>query len=384
MIPQNELRNQPHFYLPVHGVFKDSSSTTKCRAVFDASAVTTSGASLNDTLLTGPNLYPPLTDVLIKFRCHCKSKMFREILLNPECCDLHRFLMRDNHGVIRDCRMERLTFGVNCSPFIATQVLHHLAHLHATSHPTASAAIMSAFYVDDFLSGAGGVDEAHHLRKELCDLLAQAGMLLRKWRSNSPEVRALIPDHLLETSPTLLPLTQLEQTPLGIHWDVNSDTLHVAIPSPPDLTKVTKRTIASSTAAVFDVLGLFSPAIIQARIILQETWKRNLPWDVPVPQTYWSSGLHGPKIFLPFYPTPFLADSPPLPDRPSTTHFMASVMPLLWPMELPCTSDRCMMMAPPPSPWSRLRFALPQSNLSPSPRLNFLAPTSLPRCSTTR
>ncbi len=30
-------------------------------------------------------------------------------------------------------------------------------------------------------------------------------------------------------------------------------------------------------------LGLFSPAVIQARIILQETWKRNLPWNMPVP-----------------------------------------------------------------------------------------------------
>ncbi len=230
------------------------------------------------------------------------------------------------------------------------------------------------------------MDEAHHLRKELCDLLAQAGMLLRKWSSNSPEVRALIPDHLLETSPTLLPLTQMERTPqaLGIHWDVNSDTLHVAIPFPPDLTKVTKRIIASSTAAMFDVLGLSPQPSSKPGSSCRKHGNAIFPGTCQFPQTYWSSGLHGPKIFLPFYPTPSLADSPPLPDRPSTAHFMASVMPLLRPMELPCTSDRCTMMAPPPSPWSRLRLALPQSDLSPSPRLNFLAPTSLPRCSTTR
>ena len=58
LIPPDQLHRTPCFYLPVHGVFKDSSSTTKCRAVFDASAVTSSGALLNDTLLTGPNLYP--------------------------------------------------------------------------------------------------------------------------------------------------------------------------------------------------------------------------------------------------------------------------------------------------------------------------------------
>ena len=290
-IPQDELTNRPHFYLPVHGVFKDSSSTTKCRAVFDASAVTTSGSSLNDTLLAGPSLYPLLTDILVRFHCHRIglsadiSKMFREILLNPEHRDLHRFLMRGAHGVIRDCRMKRLTFGINCSPSLATQVLHHLANFCAESHPTASAAILSAFYVNDFLSGADDVEAADRLRIELCDLFSQAGMILRKRRTNYPEVKNKIPDELQEKSQSPLPLTQPDQSPkaLGIHWDVSSDSLHVAIPPSPDLTKVTKRTIASTTASVFDVLGLFAPAVIQARIILQETWKRSLSWDKPVP-----------------------------------------------------------------------------------------------------
>ena len=46
------------FYLPMHGVVKESSTTTKLRAVFDASAKTSSGYSLNDTLLPGPHYIP--------------------------------------------------------------------------------------------------------------------------------------------------------------------------------------------------------------------------------------------------------------------------------------------------------------------------------------
>lgn len=44
------------YYLPMHGVAKESSSTTKLRAVCDASAKTSTGVSLNNQLLPGPNL----------------------------------------------------------------------------------------------------------------------------------------------------------------------------------------------------------------------------------------------------------------------------------------------------------------------------------------
>ena len=65
-VPQSELSatQSSVYYLPVHGVVKERSTTTKFRAVFDASAKTSSGVSLNDQLLSGPNLYPMLTSVL--------------------------------------------------------------------------------------------------------------------------------------------------------------------------------------------------------------------------------------------------------------------------------------------------------------------------------
>ena len=66
----------------MHGVIKEASTTTKLRVVFDASARTTSGVSLNDQLLSGPNLYPHLTMVIINFRQHrvgMTGKMLREI-----------------------------------------------------------------------------------------------------------------------------------------------------------------------------------------------------------------------------------------------------------------------------------------------------------------
>ena len=48
------------FYLRMHVMYKSTSSTTKVRAVFDASAKSASGMSINDTLLVGPTVHSSL------------------------------------------------------------------------------------------------------------------------------------------------------------------------------------------------------------------------------------------------------------------------------------------------------------------------------------
>ena len=71
----------------MHAVRKESSTTTKVRAVFDASMKTMSGVSLNDVLTVGPTVHPPLVDVLLRFRKYRIavvadiSKMYRAIEL---------------------------------------------------------------------------------------------------------------------------------------------------------------------------------------------------------------------------------------------------------------------------------------------------------------
>ena len=56
------------FFLPHHAVLKASSTTTKLRTVFNASARSDEGVSLNDFLLVGPNLLPDVSEVLTDWR----------------------------------------------------------------------------------------------------------------------------------------------------------------------------------------------------------------------------------------------------------------------------------------------------------------------------
>ncbi len=278
------------YYLPAHGVVKASSTSTKLRVVFDASARTTSGTSLNDILLTGPNLYPMLTNVVLSFRMHPIgmsadiSKMFRQVGLNPKDRDLHRFLQPSADGKLQDMRMTRVTFGVTSSPFLATQVLRQLAKDYQKEYPRASHIVNTQFYVDDCLTGASTVTEAAEIRAELNSLLALACMKLCKWRSHSSELLQTIPDEMKEKESLhiISPPDQCHKA-LGLHWNTSTDSFHVATPTLVSSDKPSKRKIASDVARTFDLLGWFAPCTVMIKIQLQQLWKLKTGWDEQVP-----------------------------------------------------------------------------------------------------
>ena len=107
----------------MHAAYKASSSTTKVRAVFNASAKSSTGVSLKDTLLVRPTVHPTLIDVLLCFQMHPVvltadvSKMYRAVELVDDSKDFHRFVWRNNpNDSLVDYRMTRVTFGVSAYP----------------------------------------------------------------------------------------------------------------------------------------------------------------------------------------------------------------------------------------------------------------------------
>ncbi len=288
-VPSSEL-SLNHYYLPVHGVFKSTSTTTKVRPVFEASAKSSTGVSLNDLLYTGLNHYPLLSDILLRFSTHKIgfsadiSKMFREVWLHEDERDFHCFLLRTSDGAITDCRMKRLTFRDRSSPLLATKVSQHLADQHKKSHPEASHAIKNDFYVDDYIAGADTAEEAQRQQKQLCNLLSLAGMTLRKWRTSDDNFRQTISPELVEMEYLNFPASDNALKALGIHWNVSKDDINVATPSHEGKSPTTKRMVASITVQVFDVLGFFAPATIQAKILLQHLWQKGIGWDQEIPK----------------------------------------------------------------------------------------------------
>lgn len=295
LVPDHCLNKPDHlsYYMPMHGVVKKTSTSTKLRPVCDASAKTMSGASLNEALLTGPSLYLPLTTIVNRFRLSKVAltsdvaQMYRQISLSKEDRDYHRFLHCDSRGETRDYRMTRVTFGVKSSPCLASQVLQQIIADHGPEHPRVAKKAKISFYVDDLLTGAETVEEAQVDREELCKLFSKGHFPLRKWRSNSQQVLESIPEELRETSDLhIVTATSEYQKTLGLHWGTAEDCLYAAAPKLVAGDKLTKRILTSSVSKIFDPLGWFSPALIPARVMIQEAWKLHLGWDDPLPEHF--------------------------------------------------------------------------------------------------
>ena len=294
-ITVQEHQSQPSYYMPVHSVVKASSTTTKVRAVFDASAKTTSLSSLNDILAVGPTLHPTIDKILLRFRLYPVavssdvSKMYREILLHPEDQPLHRYIWRESEeGPWQDYQMTRVTFGVAASPYLAVKVLQQAEEDHGGQHPKAQWHINHSFYVDDLLGGADTEEEAVELYQTLSTILGKANFHLRKWRSSSKNVLNKIPTSIQEPLPTQELVDQHSATypkALGVAWDSGEDTMFTSINLPENY-QATKRGVISDIARTFDVLGWISPVILSMKILYRELWQTKVDWDDQVSQTH--------------------------------------------------------------------------------------------------
>lgn len=240
----------------MHGVIKSSSTTTKLRIVFYASAKTSNGVSLNDILLPGPVLHPLITTIINQFRTYNItisadiSKMYREIGLHDSEQDLHRFLQFNDHGNSIDMRKLRVAFGLTSSPYLAIQTLHQIAEDYVHQWPTASKTVKKNFYVDDCLTGEATVEEASLLRTQLNQLMSEGQMTLCKWRSSSQAVLDTIPQELKEADEVLTISSHEEcSKALGIHRDNASDQLHVPTPQIDVCITATKRGVASAAGS---------------------------------------------------------------------------------------------------------------------------------------
>ncbi|CAK9834523.1 hypothetical protein ANTRET_LOCUS11040 [Anthophora retusa] len=285
----NSDNTQSGYYLPHHAVIKESSVTTKIRVVFDGSAKSSTGLSLNDTLMQGPTIQDDLISIIIRFRTHQFvltadiEKMFRQIQVHPEDAEFQKIFWRENKNEpIKTYRLNTVTYGTTSAPFLAVRCLKQLIKDEGHKYPLAATVLDRDFYVDDLLTGTNDLNQAQLLIDQLSKLLRLGGFNLRQWLSNEPELLK----ELKNSSTSQLVCLEANETKkvLGIQWDPHADAISYNVKPFAEQKAISKRTILSEIAQLFDPLGLLGPVIIQAKLVMQELWKANLNWDESIPQ----------------------------------------------------------------------------------------------------
>ncbi|KAJ0171004.1 hypothetical protein K1T71_013203 [Dendrolimus kikuchii] len=288
------------WYLPHFGV--DNPNKNKLRLVFDAAAKS-NGYSLNDYLMTGPDLLTSLYGIMLRFRENKIAvtgdirDMFLRIKIIPEDQHALRFLWKrpgGSQGDVKTYSMSSLIFGANCSPFIAQFIKNKNAKLYESSKPRAVQAICKQHYADDYIDSLEDSTTAIQLIKDIAHIHKQGGFEIRNWTSNCEEVLNSLPKQTLCSNAVRFKVGQQDvgERILGLIWYPKDDELgfDVSFKRIPEniingLKRPTKREMLRLIMSIFDVYGFLSPFTVKAKIMLQEIWKTNLDWDDEIPDT---------------------------------------------------------------------------------------------------
>ncbi|GFU84372.1 uncharacterized protein TNCV_1252651 [Trichonephila clavipes] len=218
------------YYMPHQG---SDSKSTPLRTVFDASCSTSTGESLNSILANSGDIQDDLFAILLRFRKNKIAltsdikKMFRMIFIDESQRDLLRIVWKDSiNDSIKTYRMNRVV---------------------------------------------------------------GAGMQLHKWYSNCIKLLSNFDVSDGDVSPTIPDETKA----LGLLWRPQKDTLAFSVSSIADVSDsstITKRSVLSATARIFDLLSLISLVVTKVKLVMQELWRLKLDWNDSLPihlETQW-------------------------------------------------------------------------------------------------
>lgn len=204
-------------------------------------------------------------------------KMYRQILVHPSQTRYQRILWRNTIS-FETYELTTVTYGTLPASYLATRCLKHLAESLKEKYPVGSIRVERDFYVDDLLTRADSINEAREARDEIVALLRKGGFELDKWLSNSPELL----DHL-GGNKDLTINDGGNSSVLGICWNKFLDAFRFSYKPIRAHAAVTKRSILSEVASLFDPLGLLGPILLLAKLITQELWQSDVHWDESIP-----------------------------------------------------------------------------------------------------
>ncbi|XP_068675312.1 uncharacterized protein [Montipora foliosa] len=280
----------PVHYISHHEVLRPESKSTPVRIVFNSSAVFR-GHRLNDYWMKGPDLLNDLFGVVLRFRENeiafigDISKMYHRIRIPEADQHVHRFLWR-NLQTDREPDVyvtTVLTFGDKPAPAMAQIALRKTADEARKDFPEAAQVLKDNTYMDDICDSVCAEEEARELTKCIDSVLETGGFKVKGWLSNKANSNT---DQEERKEAAILQGVNEEKV-LGVVWNNHTDMFTLKVK--PELllsqepAMLSKRTILSQVARIYDPIGFASAFLIRAKIGLQELWEKGVGWDEKLP-----------------------------------------------------------------------------------------------------
>ena len=234
---------------------------------------------------------------------HIRETVHHAVKISPLDQHTHRFLWRnlDQSKPPETYVMTSVSFGDRPAGSIATVALRKTAKMNESKYPEAAKTILDNTYVDDVLDSVKDKQEALKLTSNIDSVLESGGFSIKSWVISDTERKDT-------DERQRAPLDQGEQKVLGINWDKSNDKFFYKaklnfspkrrnIRCGPDLgvhqlpkelpTGITKRMILSQVNGIYDPLGLATPYVVKAKLMMRRLWtgeEKSLGWDDPIPE----------------------------------------------------------------------------------------------------
>lgn len=293
------------YVIPWRTVYKYGSISTPCRMVFDASARTPGGESLNSILAKGQNKLAKILHLMIKFRRRRHalaadvSMAYNGLKLAPEHYKFQQYLWKPELNPAADTVtmiVKTLIYGVKSAGGQTMAGFEKLAdHVleNVPERAVGAQVLKDDSYMDDILSSTDSEEISIKVSEDLEYTLSLGGMSVKDFTfSGRKPSEKVSPDGVNVGA-------------IGYLWDPVEDVLRLDIKPMylgkpkrgklPELVegdygdalrgRFTRRTLVGKTAGVYDPLGLTTPLTAKFKLDLHDLCFRKLDWDDPVPET---------------------------------------------------------------------------------------------------
>ena len=293
----------PGYIIPWQIVYKLASLSTPIRMVMNGSCATPGGESLNTILAKGANTLTKIFDILIGFRTKpcaltCDIRMaYNGLMLEPEFYKFQRYLWKEGldptNPTIIMCIIT-VIYGIKPSGQQTIAAFRLLADYCIENHPEhtpGALAVKNKAYMDDVGVSTNSPEENQSLAASISFTLALGSLAVKAFAfSGMPPPEEMSGDGI-------------HVGVLGYLWDTLKDSLKLDIKPicfekpkkgkiPPPVTDnldialaqtLTKRTLVSQCAKIFDPLGLTTPITAKLKLDLHEVADLKVQWDEALP-----------------------------------------------------------------------------------------------------